>query len=217
LFRDSYNTSNLHFVVLKKTRAFDGIRTPLGIRCRSITWRDIIRPPPPQSSLESDLHASLGLLGYEDFEFMKTINTVIGQSAPTVAKALTLIKNVACRYSLRRTNIEFELDEGSSSFGRSIGNTTSEKTLEQIVQSRAAKVTWFGYETIGCVSYLSVWFYCANEDGEKAVKALIPEKKLIGGSKLQREKHFVNVRYDAAESTGDQEWFTKILDPFLSV
>jgi hypothetical protein len=76
-------------------------------------------------------------------------------------------------------------------------------------------VAWFGYETYDATTYLSVWFYCGDKKGRDVVRDRIPDKSLLNYSKNPAEEFYVNVRLDASESPGDQEWFCERLERFF--
>jgi hypothetical protein len=172
---------------------------------------------PASDELIVDLFSSLGSLGFTAFQMMKTQKSKLGAHAANAATAMVLLENVAATLDLGKTSWQFELGEdGEFSIGRDIDGTKANvKKLETIVGSKDQAVAWYGYESEAGKPFLSIWFYCSQQKGAADVKARIPPGSVVSGSKASDEPHFVNIRLDAKDSTGDQEWFLEHLKPFF--
>ena len=106
--------------------------------------------------------------------------------------------------------------ENVEAFGLSIDPKDFPK-IARIVKPEVSAAGWFGYESDAPLGpRLSVWFYCYKDDThiDRIAKTKIEQalkKSGFNESEFRDDGYSFNVFCKAEDSTGDMEWFTKVL------
>jgi len=103
------------------------------------------------------------------------------------------------------------LDVSTEALGINM-NTEDFPELKRIVEPAGDTAGWFGYESNPPLGQrLSVWFYCDSSTGKGGVKDRLRKAGFTDKEFCENGDH-VSAFCKAEDSTGDAEWFAKVLN-----
>ena len=203
----------LRYVTLEKKASWPKCRSEnRGLMCLAAEWRQFLRTDVSQeSSLEADLYDCLSRFGLSIFTSRRMRQMKLANHA---TEPLPLLAGVLAKFG-----VDFKaklLDVGSSAEALGVNIVAKDfPNIARVVEPDEDSAGWFGYESDPPGPRLSVWFYCYSSTGIK-VGAQQRIQAALRKAGFQNEEFgddgwSVWVRCMAGDSTGDAEWFTKVL------
>ncbi|MGA9451038.1 MAG: hypothetical protein WBW41_06800 [Verrucomicrobiia bacterium] len=208
------NWARLKYITVEKKASWSkaGERNA-SLICFPAEWSKFLREEvSEETKLETEVYDCLARFGVSIFTSRRMKNMKLANQA---TQPLAILIGVLGKFGVGfRYKLLKEVDP--EALGLSIVPKDFPK-IARIVQSEVKVAGWFGYESNAPLGpRLSVWFYCYKQDvGIKpAAKAKIEEalkKNGFNENEFRNDGYSVNVFCKSEDSTGDMEWFTKVL------
>ena len=207
------NWTNLRYVTVEKRASWSKARKEHPkLVCIPRKWAQLLRlDMSAESALEAEVYDCLAQFGVSIF-FGRRMKTM--RLATCATEPLTLLAKVLANFEaeFRRKLI----DANPQGIGLNI-HSRDFPQIAVLVNRAEDPAGWFGYESDPPLGpRLSVWFYCYDSTGVKAlnrdrVKSVL-QNAGFGEKSFLEDGFSLCVFCKAEDSTDDEVWFTKVLD-----
>jgi hypothetical protein len=199
------------YAVLGKARHAFAITKVNSVECGFVEWSQLRQSPKSEGPLTCDLYDCLGFLGVSDYALrsMKK-NEKLGRFADKAALTYEMLRDVCDKAGLKAGKMgagDTGWAANDYSFGIPIFAGASGR-LTKLMDSSERKIGWIGYEkrTDEKEAALIIYLHCGSEAGRK--DTLRKLRKLRG---VRNDGNDIVITCPVSASTGDREWFSKIL------
>jgi len=203
----------LKYVTVERRASYDrsAVRTiNRNLVCVPAEWHQLLRTHVSQeSSLEADLYDCLSRFGVSIFITRRMRKMKLATHA---TEPMALLIGVLAEYGANSPIFRRKLlDVSTEALGINM-NTEDFPELKRIVEPAGDTAGWFGYESNPPLGQrLSVWFYCDSSTGKGGVKDRLRKAGFTDKEFCENGDH-VSAFCKAEDSTGDAEWFAKVLN-----
>ena len=213
------NWIRLKYLTVEKKASWSKARKENNnLNCVPVEWREFLRADVSQESkLETELYDCLSNFGVSVF-VSRTRRMKEMKLANPATQPLAILIGVLGKFGVSFRN-KLLNDVNTEAFGFNIDPKDFPNIARIVEPDIKNSAGWFGYESNAPQGpRLSVWFYCYIDAGIKSIKPVAKARiedalRKVGfkDSEFRNDGSSINVFCKAEDSTGDMDWFTKVL------